>query len=272
MTIDQIFHAIEAHDFAARLSVASSRDMLVSMFQAEPCYRGLLTLVKKDPRVSELLVQRIKTLSELEFDPNFQNPHDIALAAYTYALRNDGAISTAYISIAFDILTSARDVWWTPRIAELIAAEQKSTTATNATTTSIQIPVHDIVIPESRRTSVGGRRTNFIEARNRAPTVGVGHIGMAIQHGPVIVARADQSPTVNFANLRFAVRLSSFSLGSFVSSSFNTAYRVNTAYRERAIFFNWNLANEIDSDWAVVKEARTQSESSDHKSEIRLIA
>jgi hypothetical protein len=118
MTVRVLFDAIESHEFAAKVGIASSRSLFLGIVEADISYRELYDLVRRDNYAAEAVLARIKRLSELRYDRKFQHPHDVALAVYCWIVFRGVPV---YSSVAVDFINSTNDTWWATKIAELIS-------------------------------------------------------------------------------------------------------------------------------------------------------
>jgi len=139
---DDIFLKIESHEFSARLGLASSLNLFLSILRSESSYKELLEHIAKQKWILEALLKRIKLLSAIEHDPEYQNPHDTSMAAYLWALHDVGS---AYVRIAADILVSTRDVWWTAKSLEFVLEKRKPGSDTYSVATLVSTASNTLV-------------------------------------------------------------------------------------------------------------------------------
>lgn len=127
MTHD-LFVMIESPAFSARLNVVSGYAQFVRALGAQPEIRELRSGLNSVEDASELL-HRISSLASAPHDSAYENPHDVALAAYLWVLSM-GAPVIARLA-AETIL--AQPSWWARKLAEKVIADTNSDAGIEAT-------------------------------------------------------------------------------------------------------------------------------------------
>jgi len=113
MTLQSTLRTIEAHDFAARLAVANTTEMLFDIAQQEQAVKDLLSLLKDSEQAKIFLSQIVSLLREQE-DVRYRNSRDIAIAVSIWALnRTQPALAKL---LAAQVLGAPR-LWWARRAA-----------------------------------------------------------------------------------------------------------------------------------------------------------
>jgi hypothetical protein len=132
MTLKASFAAIESPDFAARVNMASTRSVFVSILTSDDAYLKLIRKIREDERGIAATIERIKILASAVIDPQYENPYDAALSAYMWAVHT---IDPDFERVAAERTSKAPKLWWAFRISAmllktdqvLIAAPSKST-------------------------------------------------------------------------------------------------------------------------------------------------
>lgn len=127
MTHD-LFEAIEAPAFSARLNVVSGYAQFVRALGSQPEIRELRSGVSSLEDASELL-RRISSLASAPYDPAYENPHDVALAAYLWVL----SMSAPVVARLAAETILAQPGWWARKLAEKVVADTNSDAGIEAT-------------------------------------------------------------------------------------------------------------------------------------------
>jgi hypothetical protein len=104
---------IESHDFAARLGVANTTNMLFTLAQQEQSVKDLLSALEKRDEANRLLAHAVSILREQE-DVRYRNSRDTAVAVYIWALKHTHPLLAKLL--AAEVLGAPR-LWWARRIA-----------------------------------------------------------------------------------------------------------------------------------------------------------
>lgn len=86
MEIRQAIRAIENPNFPTQFSLVSGIQLLLKLFSEDEAVKTLTQELAANDRVGELILRRIVVLSRKNFDLNYENPWDTALAAYIHIL------------------------------------------------------------------------------------------------------------------------------------------------------------------------------------------
>lgn len=112
------FEAIESPALSAQVNVASGYNQFVRVLASLPEVRSLLEEVKAQNSARELLA-RLLTLLRVPYDPTYENPHDVALAAYLWVLKTaDPELARE----AANQVLGCPGCWWAGKLAEKMIA------------------------------------------------------------------------------------------------------------------------------------------------------
>ncbi len=117
MNLTDYFNQIEGIRFAAGLGVLSGFKVLLLVLKDDETLKGLVNELRKSPESRQAVLQRIRELLPANPQPEYEHPHDAALAGYLYVL-NRTAPDMALIAIEEILQTS--QLWWARRLAEHI--------------------------------------------------------------------------------------------------------------------------------------------------------
>jgi hypothetical protein len=107
--LEAMFARVESGRTAAEMNLASGlRVFLYGLAEIEPV-RTLATAVRENEHTASKVLGRLISLSRLKSDPRYENPNDVALAAYLQILSN--ATPSIY-EAALDAVRTARNCWW----------------------------------------------------------------------------------------------------------------------------------------------------------------
>ncbi len=108
MKTEALFEAIESHESAARVGLASDLKTAVEIALGEPSVQALGSKLEKSD-IATLILTRVLSLAKQKIDPRYENPNDVAL--FIYALL----LSIHYPSLAFvaaTVLCETPHLWW----------------------------------------------------------------------------------------------------------------------------------------------------------------
>jgi hypothetical protein len=105
---------IESSAFAASVLVASSKRVFLSALTNNREFVALTRHLSERPDDADRVLARLRDLSVAGIDPKFQNPHDVPLAAYTWAVA---AVDRGLGAVAAEVSLGARQTWWAREIA-----------------------------------------------------------------------------------------------------------------------------------------------------------
>ena len=109
MSLQELLHAIEGHQFAAELNLASGWDAFNRVLRDHQLFRELVSRLK-EPMSREAVVKRLGELAVAPFDLRYENPFDTALTAYLTALSDVERPERLEVSI--QAVSSAMNCWW----------------------------------------------------------------------------------------------------------------------------------------------------------------
>jgi len=179
-----LFNNLERPQFAAALGIASGLSVFYSAMDEHPDFRELVETLLDSRRGAEAVLARILTLAAASFDDRYRNPFDIALAAYARALDKTRA---SYGVVAADAIQSARQAWWSSKVAKDILEKASPQVGSHTATLLAQYATAPLTVVEtkSRQTQDVQARAIFVTAR--------GHIflGEAMTEGRTSVSSAE---------------------------------------------------------------------------------
>ena len=106
---------IESIAFAARANIASDLRTFLNVIDAEPAVVSLQNRLRNESTQIDDLLSAIRHLIDLEFDADYENPADAAVATYGWIIASvypklDGLVS--------NVLGSLPNSWWSNQLAE----------------------------------------------------------------------------------------------------------------------------------------------------------
>ncbi|MGH9384663.1 MAG: hypothetical protein ACRD2N_10295 [Vicinamibacterales bacterium] len=128
--INDLFDAIESGKTAAELNVLSGAGPFLRALQSLPGVRSLAASSRSNPAVALQVLRRLEQLSKKQIDRRFENPNDVAIAAYILILSSaDRDIKRAALAAS----ATAENCWWATRVAEGVRQEDGVTGSGAAT-------------------------------------------------------------------------------------------------------------------------------------------
>lgn len=121
-----VFHRIEGFEFATSLGLASSQSAFLRYMDEEPVFRDLVAHLQAQPQDSETIFSRLQGLARTAIDTRYRHPNDTALAAY---LRCLDLIGSPYVAPAADLVTEARNTWWSRKVASAVAERRTNSSS-----------------------------------------------------------------------------------------------------------------------------------------------
>ncbi len=118
--IEQIFEALESHETAVRVNIASGEKQFHRAVAEIPGYKNLMEEMERSPS-TEPIVQRVEHLSSLSFDEEYENPFDVAYAIYLLVIVH--ADPELALQTASQLVLQQKNCWWAHRIAQQIIKE-----------------------------------------------------------------------------------------------------------------------------------------------------
>ena len=125
MDIKAAFREIESHETSAQLNLAPNLRHLFLYAEQLESVQKLRELLEKQDNIN-LTLMRIVSLTNETIDHRFENPYDIAITVYTWALFLRLAIAG---KIAADEAAKLRQGWLAPKYARHVEAESANFTA-----------------------------------------------------------------------------------------------------------------------------------------------
>jgi hypothetical protein len=120
MTIEQCFSKIEDPGFAAVLNAASTLSVFIDIMEAESPFTQLVEEAKRDPRGVPKVFDRIRALAETPINQHYENPNDVALSAYAWAV---GKIAPSLSTLVAEYIIEIPNIWWSASIASVVLKE-----------------------------------------------------------------------------------------------------------------------------------------------------
>ncbi len=122
MTLNAAMEAIESYGFAAEVNLASGSLLFHDALRKHHLVSELLENLKLHG-ATETLLKRISHLSARQIHLDFENPHDVALAAYLTALELYDLDSA---SLGAEAVGHARNCWWAAEVSRRILQRPKA--------------------------------------------------------------------------------------------------------------------------------------------------
>jgi len=120
VTFSEALREIESLDFSVRLNIASGLRTFLDIANQEEAVLVVRDRIRSTTRYWQLVRRTVDLLRE-EFDEQYENPADTALAVYTWLL-NESRLETRRAPIAeqvTDQVARARQCWWALKVAEM---------------------------------------------------------------------------------------------------------------------------------------------------------
>ena len=113
MNLSETFDAIETPEFSARLGIASSLETFLRIARSRSEAIQLVASLAEPCALTELAL-RIDQVLAREFDHEYQNPWDTAVALYLWALSTKDTLRAR--NYAKGIGDQSSDSWWWTRM------------------------------------------------------------------------------------------------------------------------------------------------------------
>ena len=134
----RLFQAIESDEFAVRLNIAGTSNIFLELLSGDVYYEHFLDWLNQkasqEKRV-EAVLNRILDLVRLQVNLRYENPYDVALAAYVWALST---VSPGHGRIAAELAVGAPQTWWAEQIAASLL--EKDSAITNREQVVFRVP------------------------------------------------------------------------------------------------------------------------------------
>lgn len=116
--------SIESPQFAARFGFASDLPSFTNALARDDTIAEVIGLLSKDSECVDLFIQKIRDLSGMHFDSCYENPNDIPIAAYGWALV---AAYPEISGVIADLLSTVANSWWSGKLAAHIRQRDRQT-------------------------------------------------------------------------------------------------------------------------------------------------
>ena len=107
---------VESADFAARVNIASDLPTFLRAIAEQPSVAELNRRVCETPSFLSVLFTKMRHLRDVDFDGQYENPKDVAMATYGWILATT---NPELMGLVGDVLSSLRNSWWSSRLATL---------------------------------------------------------------------------------------------------------------------------------------------------------
>ncbi|MBD1856455.1 MULTISPECIES: hypothetical protein [Leptolyngbya] len=115
MKFDEVLRSLETTEFAAQANLASGYKTFIRFAYEHEAVTELLRKLSKSSRQRHLVLARIRHLAKKDFDLNYRNPWDVALATYMQTL------SLVDLDLAQEgaaIVAKIPNCWWSNKTAQ----------------------------------------------------------------------------------------------------------------------------------------------------------
>lgn len=126
LSIREIFRNIESHDLAADLNLALNLSRFFKIANEQESVQNLKSLIK-DLKNINIILLRIKWLTEEKVDLRYENPNDTAITIYTWVLLSE---HTQAGKIAAEYAINLRQGWWAIKYARNVLNEARQSSST----------------------------------------------------------------------------------------------------------------------------------------------
>jgi hypothetical protein len=208
MKFSEVLSAIESTRFAAQANLASGYKTFFRLVYEHEAVVELLKKLSKSLRQRHLVLARIRQLVKKEFDLEYSNPWDVALATYLQTL------SLVDLDLAQEgamIVARTPNCWWSTRTAQHLLTYSKFKESKSSTSVSQYELGPELKYPNTRQQT---KTLVTQEVRQTIPAVGqsVRSFTVASQTRTVSPAAKKRS------HLDFSVKASSSSSKVLVTS------------------------------------------------------
>ncbi len=115
---EQSFEKLESDRFSATLNVVSGLNQFVRALSSSGEVQGLLASVRSGDDL-RAIAERFNQVASRETDPEYENPWDVALAAYLLVLEQ---VDPKQAVLCAERASSGSNGWWSRKIADRILA------------------------------------------------------------------------------------------------------------------------------------------------------
>ena len=114
---------IESQEFSVRTQIASGLDVFLDVIANDKSVLSLTQKLNDNPKLGHQLILRIRELIDHNFDEQYANPHDVAVATYGWLVGNSRW--DLYVSQSVDsLLMSLKNSWWSKHVANQLEANR----------------------------------------------------------------------------------------------------------------------------------------------------
>jgi hypothetical protein len=161
-----LLETIESPRTSALVNVVSGYSQFLQTLSSLPATQELLNQIKSDDDVHELL-SRIVELAYTPFDTRYENPHDVALASYLWALSMTVPLAAHAVA---GIVYGCEGSWWARKLAErLIAAQFERHSVTKVVNQQVPFSTRTKHSATAGPRHYGGRRFGFFSRASTPP-------------------------------------------------------------------------------------------------------
>jgi hypothetical protein len=121
MTLQDVMHTIEGHQFAAEANIASGSKAFHNGLRSHHIFGELMEYMK-EPNVREVILNRLIELSKKPVQPYFENPFDTALTTYLTALDLQ---SPELVRHGAEAVSKAPSCWWANEMSLRVLARRE---------------------------------------------------------------------------------------------------------------------------------------------------
>jgi hypothetical protein len=109
-TLDEIYQDVEGDDLSFQANLAPGMRRFQEIVQNSTGFKLVLEALES-PEAEARIIARLKALALSEIDPDFENPHDVAMATYAAALA-----TRDLAGVAASVSVGAKNTWWLRRM------------------------------------------------------------------------------------------------------------------------------------------------------------
>jgi hypothetical protein len=119
-TLTELFQRAESAEFSAKANIASGLTLFLGILEEDDTVRSLVKLLKDQPHWVIDVLSRTEQLARLSIDPRYENPSDVALATYCWALQ---LVHPQVAKIGANFAAHAQGAWWARLVALRVLRE-----------------------------------------------------------------------------------------------------------------------------------------------------
>jgi hypothetical protein len=118
---EQLFEKLESDRFSATMNVVSGLGQLVRALSTAPEVQELLASVRSGVDVLAI-AERFNEVVDRETDPSYENPWDVAMAAYLLVLDQ---VDPGQAAVCAGRARICPNGWWSTKMADKILSSQE---------------------------------------------------------------------------------------------------------------------------------------------------